>query len=61
MYREGMTVMMKKPHPCDSVTWKILRVGADFRIQCAGCGRSIMLSREDFSKRVKKIVEAPEE
>ena len=61
MYREGMMVVMKKSHPCGSNTWKILRVGADFRIQCAGCGRSVMLSREDFSKRVKKIVEESEE
>lgn len=57
MYQEGMIVMMKKPHPCGSVTWRILRVGADFRIECTQCKRSIMLSREDFTKRVKKIIE----
>ncbi|MCI0502335.1 MAG: DUF951 domain-containing protein [Fusobacteria bacterium] len=57
MYKEGMLVMMKKPHPCGGNTWKILRVGADFRIECTNCKRSIMLTREEFTKRVKKIIE----
>ena len=56
MYQEGMIVMMKKNHPCGGNTWKILRVGADFRIECTNCKRSVMISREDFTKRVKKII-----
>lgn len=57
MYSEGMLVEMKKPHPCGGRVWKILRVGADFRIECTTCKRSIMLSREEFAKRIKKIIE----
>lgn len=58
MYQAGMIVMMKKPHPCGGNTWKIQRTGADIRIECTTCRRSVMLSREDFSKRVKKIVDS---
>lgn len=55
MYQEGMIVIMKKPHPCGGYSWKILRTGADFRIECTTCKRSVMISRENFTKRVKKI------
>lgn len=57
MYDEGMLVEMKKAHPCGCNVWKILRVGADFRIECTNCHRSIMLSREKFTKSVKKILD----
>ena len=36
----GDVIRMKKPHPCGSYEWEILRVGADFRLKCAGCGHS---------------------
>ena len=38
-YEVGDIVKLKKPHPCGSHEWKILRVGADFRLECTGCGR----------------------
>lgn len=49
-------VQMKKPHPCGSDRWRIIRVGADIKIKCLGCARIVMLDRRDFSKRVKKII-----
>ena len=30
----GDIIKMKKPHPCGSQEWEILRVGADFRLNC---------------------------
>ena len=29
---------MKKPHPCGSQGWLVLRVGMDFKLRCQGCG-----------------------
>jgi len=55
-YKVGNIVKMKKPHPCGSYDWKILRIGMDFRIECLGCGHSVMLPRVKFVKNVKKIV-----
>ena len=49
-------VEMKKPHPCGSDRWKIIRTGADVKIKCLGCGRIVMLSRADFVKRSAKLV-----
>lgn len=33
-----------------------MRIGADFRIKCMGCGRVVMLPRTKLEKSVKKIV-----
>ena len=37
-YQIGDIIKLKKPHPCGSQEWEILRVGADFRLKCKGCG-----------------------
>lgn len=50
-------VEMKKQHPCGVNRWKIIRMGADIRIKCEGCGHSVMLPRKEFSKKVKKVLE----
>ena len=52
----GDIVQMKKPHPCGSDRWKIIRTGADVKIKCLGCGRIVMLSRADFVKRSAKLI-----
>lgn len=56
-YDLGSIVIMKKPHPCKTNLFEIIRVGVDIKIKCINCGRSIMMSRVDFDKKVKKIVE----
>ncbi len=55
-YELGSTVVMKKNHPCGSNEWKITRIGADIKIKCLNCGRSIMLPRIEFNKKLKKVV-----
>ena len=35
----GDTLVMKKTHPCGSNRWEVLRIGADFKLRCTGCGR----------------------
>lgn len=51
----GDEVTLKKPHPCGSKDFKILRTGADFRIQCLGCSHQIWLSRKELERRIIKI------
>ena len=51
-------VEMKKEHPCHlSKQWKIIRMGADIRIKCLGCGASVLMPRQKFEKKLKKVVE----
>ena len=52
----GDLVEMRKTHPCGSKQWTIIRVGADIKIRCQGCGRIVMMDRIDFVKRMKKVL-----
>ena len=52
---------MKKPHPCGSKEWEVLRVGADFRLRCRGCGREVMGPRVKFEKNVRAVARAEEQ
>lgn len=49
-------ITLKKKHPCGSFSWKILRVGADFRMECTGCGRQVMLPRPQVEKNIRTII-----
>ncbi|MCI8445950.1 MAG: DUF951 domain-containing protein [Bacilli bacterium] len=55
-YKLGSIVMMRKEHPCGSNEWIITRVGADIKIKCKKCERSIMLTRIEFNKKLKKVI-----
>lgn len=55
-YQLGSIVIMKKQHPCGTNEWEITRIGADIKIKCLNCGRTIMLPRIEFNKKLKKVV-----
>jgi hypothetical protein len=57
MYDLGDIVEMKKPHACQANRWEIIRMGADIKIKCTNCGHIVMMSRRDFEKKMKKILE----
>ncbi|WP_461810965.1 DUF951 domain-containing protein [Faecalimonas sp.] len=54
-YEIGDIVKLKKKHPCGSFEWEILRVGADFRLKCIGCGHQIMIARKSVEKNTKEL------
>ena len=47
---------MRKQHPCGSDEWKVLRLGADIKIECLGCGRQVMLTRRKLARSVKSVL-----
>ena len=55
IYEVGDIVTLKKPHPCGSREWEILRIGADFRLKCMGCGHQIMTPRKLVEKNTKDL------
>lgn len=56
-YNLNDIVEMKKQHPCKKSTqWKIIRMGADIRIKCLGCGSSVLFPRSEFEKKLKKVL-----
>lgn len=54
-------VRLRKPHPCGEYKWKVIRIGADIKIECLGCGRQVMLSRRKLARRVKEILPADQD
>lgn len=57
-YKLGDIVELKKPHPCTSRSklFEIVRIGADLKIKCLGCGNIILISRDSFNNRFKKVI-----
>ncbi|MDO5457466.1 MAG: DUF951 domain-containing protein [Atopococcus tabaci] len=50
-------VEMKKKHPCGTNQWEIIRMGADIRIKCGGCGQLVMMPRKEFERKMKKVLD----
>lgn len=53
-------VEMKKPHPCGTNAWQIIRMGMDIRIKCTGCNHSVLIPRKEFERKIKKIIKKAE-
>ncbi len=51
----GDIVTMKKQHPCGERRWQVLRIGADLRLKCLGCGHSVMVPRVKMQKSIREI------
>lgn len=51
----GDILTLKKPHPCGSFDWEVLRTGVDFRLKCQGCSHLILVPRIKIEKNIKKI------
>ena len=49
-------VQLRKPHPCGSYFWTVVRVGADIGLRCQTCGRRVLLPRRTLEKRLKRFV-----
>ena len=51
----GDIVTLKKQHPCGSREWEVLRIGADFRLRCRGCGHQIIIARRLVEKNLRDL------
>ncbi len=55
-YRVGDIVELKKPHPCKSKQFRVLRVGGVMRIICLGCSHDMEIDRLKLEKATKKVI-----
>ena len=53
-------VEMKKPHACQENNWEIIRMGADIRIKCLGCGQLVLMPRREFNRKLKRVIKSNE-
>lgn len=49
-------VRLRKPHPCGSYEWRVVRIGADIGLKCQVCNRHVLMNRRTFKKQVKKVI-----
>ncbi len=52
----GDQARLKKPHPCGGSDWQVTRIGADIGLRCLGCGRKILLPRDEFERRLRQVM-----
>ena len=52
----GDVLTLKKPHPCGSREWTVVRLGADIGMTCSGCGRRVLLPRREVERRLTGFV-----
>jgi len=57
----GDIVRLRKPHPCGSTDWKVMRTGMDFRIQCLGCQHQAWIPRVKLERNLKEILHHADE
>ena len=57
----GDVYRLRKPHPCGSYDWRVVRVGADIGMRCVKCDHKVLLPRSEFERRVKKLLSRVEE
>ena len=52
----GDVIKSRKPHPCGSDEWTVIRTGADIKMKCNKCARIVMLDRDTFIRRRKTVL-----
>lgn len=48
---------LRKPHPCGSYDWRVVRLGADIGLRCLGCGRRVLVPRSAVERDIKRFAE----
>ena len=57
-YHLNDILRLKKPHPCGSYQWRVVRLGADIGLRCLVCNRRVLLERGVLNRRIKEHIAA---
>ena len=55
-FRVGDVVRLRRPHPCGSFDWTVVRLGADIGLVCLRCKRRVLLSRSEVERRLRTFL-----
>lgn len=50
----------KKEHPCGAKTWRVVKTGVQYKLECTVCQRQIIIARVDLRKKVKRVIKVEE-
>lgn len=53
MHELGTLLTAKKNHACGGKVWKVIRNGADYKLQCTTCGRIILVDMTQLEKQFR--------
>ena len=57
-YQIGDIIISKKLHACGGKEWQVVRTGADVKLKCQKCGRTVFLSIDQTEKVTKQHIPA---
>ncbi len=57
IFEVGQILELKKEHPCGSKQWKVVKTGIDYKLECVGCNRVVIVPRVELKKKVKKVIQ----
>ena len=52
----GDVIELKKQHPCGARRMTVLRIGADFRLRCNGCGHEMMVPLARIERYIRAVL-----
>jgi hypothetical protein len=55
-FRIGDVLRLRKPHPCGSYDWSVVRIGADIGLRCLKCSHRVLLTRRDVERRLQSFL-----
>ena len=55
VFNIGDVVTTKKVHPCGNNIWTVVRTGADVKLKCNKCDRTVMIPLAKMDKIIKNI------
>lgn len=58
-FKEKTVIISKKTHACGGNEWSVERLGADVKLKCLKCGRSVFMSKDAVRKMAKEIKDNP--
>ena len=59
-YNLGDKIISKKNHACGGNEWTVCRTGADVKIKCEKCGRSLFVSFDELKRITKQHLSSVE-
>ena len=61
IYKVGGIIKSKKNHACGGNEWQVVRTGADVKIKCLKCGRTVFVSVDEAQNMTKIYIPCEEE
>ncbi|MBE6637400.1 MAG: DUF951 domain-containing protein [Ruminococcaceae bacterium] len=52
----GDILVLRKPHPCGSSHFAVLRGGTDVKIRCLACAHDVTVPRLKLEKSIKNVI-----